>query len=245
MINTYLTIRDKFFIPGLIHYLRLYIKGCHIFQLSRNDKPTVRQLQTRINLNYRPLARLNMDLKVMPRSYKGHKIILCIMDEVTNHLITVQIPQSRSEEIGDALIENVISKYCAPCYIIMDQDRAFMSSLISYLFKKLIIKIKSVAPYKHQLLWAEHDIKSLSTVLTKPLTDLGQRWPKYLPLATLAYDTFNTPNLPNYSPYEFVTGRKPKLLLEVETNPDIKVSGTFKDYYTLLNNRLQYLHKLL
>ena len=27
--------------------------------------------------------------------------------------------------------------------------------------------------------------------------------------------------------------------------PNIKVSGTFKDYYTLLNNGLQYLHKLL
>ena len=27
--------------------------------------------------------------------------------------------------------------------------------------------------------------------------------------------------------------------------PDIKVLGTFKDYYELLNKRLQYLHKLL
>ena len=52
-----------------------------------------------------------MDLKVMPRSYKGHKIILCIIDEVTNYLITVPIHQSRSEEIGNALIENIISKY--------------------------------------------------------------------------------------------------------------------------------------
>ena len=39
--------------------------------------------------------------------------------------------------------------------------------------------------------------------------------------------------------------RKPKLLLNLETMPDIKVSGTFKDYYELLNKRLQYLHKLL
>ena len=53
-----------------------------------------------------------MDLKVMPKSYKGHTLILCIMYEVTNFLITVLICQSRSEEIGDALIENVISKYC-------------------------------------------------------------------------------------------------------------------------------------
>ena len=34
VIKTYLTISGKFFIPGLIHYLHLYIKGCHISQLS-------------------------------------------------------------------------------------------------------------------------------------------------------------------------------------------------------------------
>ena len=36
VIKTYLTISDKFFIPNLIHYLRSYIKGCHICQLTRN-----------------------------------------------------------------------------------------------------------------------------------------------------------------------------------------------------------------
>ena len=49
VIKMYLIIGDKFFIPGLIHYLRSYIKGCHICQLSRNDKPPAGQLQTRIN----------------------------------------------------------------------------------------------------------------------------------------------------------------------------------------------------
>ena len=38
----------------------------------------------------------------------------------------------------------------------------------------------------------------------KHLTNLGQMWPKYLSLATFAYNTFNTPNLVNYSPYELV-----------------------------------------
>ena len=64
-------------------------------------------------------------------------------------------------------------------------------------------------------------------------------------LATLAYNTFNSPNLGHYSPYELVFGRKPKLLLDLETDLDIKVSGTYKDYYTLLNKRLYCLHKLL
>ena len=42
-----------------------------------------------------------MDLKVMPKSHKGHKLILYILDEVANNLITVLIYHSRSEEISD------------------------------------------------------------------------------------------------------------------------------------------------
>ena len=82
VIKINLTIGDKFFIPGLIHHFRSYIKGCHIYQLSRNRKPPVRQLQQRINLNYRPLSRLSMDLKAIPKSYKGHKFILFKIYEV-------------------------------------------------------------------------------------------------------------------------------------------------------------------
>ena len=38
VIKTYLAINDKFFIPNLIHYLRSYIKGCHLCQLACNEK---------------------------------------------------------------------------------------------------------------------------------------------------------------------------------------------------------------
>ena len=39
IIKINLTIADKFFIPDLMHYLHLYIKGCPICQLTRKDKP--------------------------------------------------------------------------------------------------------------------------------------------------------------------------------------------------------------
>ena len=174
----------------------------------------------------------------------GHKFILCIIDDVMNYLITVPIYQSKAEKIGEALIEDVITKHCVPDCIIMDLDSAFMSSFMNYLFNRLDIKIKTVAPYNHQLLQAEHGIKS-STILTKHLMDLGEMWPKYLSLAAFAYNKFNSPYLANYSPYELVFGRKPKILLNLDTIPDIKISGTFKDYHKLLNKRLKYLHDLL
>ena len=130
----------------------------------------------------------------MPRLYKGHKYILCVINEVTNYLITVAIFQARLEEIGEALIKNVITKYCIPEYIIMDQDSAFMSSIMTYPMNKFGIKIKTVAPYNHQSLQAEHGIESFSHNLTKHLTNLGQMWPKYLSLARFAHNPFNTPN---------------------------------------------------
>ena len=77
-----------------------------------------------------------MDLKIMPKSHKGHKCILCIIDEVTNYLITVPIFQAKLEEVGEAILEHAITKHCIPDYIIMDQDSAFMSSLVSYHFHR-------------------------------------------------------------------------------------------------------------
>ena len=239
VVKTYLTVKDKFFIPNLMHYLRSFLKGCHVCQLSRSNKPPTRQLQPQIYLNYRLLLKLSMDLKVMPRSQKGHKLILCIIDERTNYLITVPIFQSRSEEI-EALIEHVISKFCAPDCIIMDQDSAFMSNLMSYLFRKLNIKIMTVAPYNHQSLQAEHGIKTLSQILTKHLSGQDQMWHKYLPLATFAHNTFNSPNLANRSPYELVFGRKLKLLLDLEMDPDVRVLGTHREYLLQLRKRLEY-----
>ena len=122
----------------------------------------------------------------------------------------------------------------------MDQNSAFMSSLMLYLLNKFNIKIITVAPYTHQ----SQRIKSLSTILTKHLTILGQMWPTYLPLTMCVYNMFNTPNLGNFSPYELTYGRKPRPLLNLDSNHDIKVSGTFREYYELLNKRLKYLHDI-
>ena len=66
----------------------------------------------------------------------------------------------------------------------MDQYGASMSSLMTYLLNKVNIKIRTVASYNHQSLQAEHAIKSLSTILTKHLTQLSSDVAK---LFTLVY----------------------------------------------------------
>ena len=145
-------------------------------------------------------------------------------------MVTFPIFQAKSEETGEALIENVITNFYIPEYIIMNQDSAFVSPPMTYLFHTFDIRIKTVAPYNNQSLQDEHRIKSLFHIPLKHLTIMGQMWTKYLSLTKFACNMFNTPNLGNYSPYELTFGRKPKILLNLESNPDIKVSKTFKEY---------------
>ena len=80
---------------------------------------------------------------------------------------------------------------------------------MNYSFKKFDTEIKTVAPYNHHSLQASHSIRFLSTMLMKHLTGLGQI-------------------LTKYNAYELTFCRKPKLLLDPDTNPDIKVSSTLK-----------------
>ena len=49
LLKTYLMMKDKCLsFLNLMHYLRSFIKGCHICQLSRSDKPLTRGVTTSI-----------------------------------------------------------------------------------------------------------------------------------------------------------------------------------------------------
>ena len=43
----------------------------------------------------------------MPKSYRGDGYILCVIDEVTNYIITAPVKQVKSEEVGEILINSV------------------------------------------------------------------------------------------------------------------------------------------
>ena len=60
-----------------------------------------------------------------------------------------------------------------------------------------------------------------------------------------AYNTFHSLNLGNYSPFELTLRREARILLNLDTDPDVRISGTYKDYHTLLTKRLKYLQNTL
>ena len=60
-----------------------------------------------------------------------------------------------------------------------------------------------------------------------------------------SYNTFYSLNLNWFDPNELVFGREPRVLIDLETDPNVKVSGTYKECYKLMHKMLKYLQKSL
>ena len=109
--RTFWTIRQKFFIPHIMHYIRSFRKGWQICQLHKVRPTPQRQFKNRINLNYTSKTELSCDIKYMYRTSTGQRFILVVADEVTNYLVTIPLYRGTSHEVGEAFINHVFCKH--------------------------------------------------------------------------------------------------------------------------------------
>ena len=209
----YQTLKQRIYCPNLPYYVRLYIISCHICQLFKDSKRFDRPLMRRFyDINTPTMTNISMDIKHMPPSKSPYKYILVLLCEISNFLVATPMKKATAEEVCSILFDNFMAYYAVPMKIICDQDPAFMSSLCQWFFKAYGIQLVTVNPTNHKSLQAEHGIKSLSNILMKHLSGLGDDWHLYTRPAMLTHNTCNTPNLDNLSPFELALGRKPILV---------------------------------
>ena len=242
----YQTLRQRIYCPNLPYYVRLYILSCHICQLFKNSKRFDRPLMRRFyDINTPTMTNISMDIKHMPPSKSPYKYILVLLCDISNFLVATPMKKATAEEVCSILFDNFMAYYAVPMRIICDQDPAFMSSLCQWFFKAYGIQLVTVSPTNHKSLQAEHGIKSLSNILMKHLSGLGDHWHLYTRPAMLTYNTYNTPNLHNLSPFELTLGRKPILVPKLENVPHIPITGTFAKAKQVLEQKLKYLREKL
>ena len=189
------------------------------------------------------MTKISMDLKQMPPS-NGYSHILVILCEVSNFMVALPLHSTRTQTIFYAFQKGYLAYFGPPTHIMCDQATAFSSSLMEAFPEKLNIRMIMVSTTNHKSLLAEHGIKSLSNILVKHLSGLWS-WYNCLPYAMLCYNSYCTPNLDNYSPYELVFGHKMKLNPKLELEPQTVVIAQFQVYYERLRKSLEYMRDRL
>ena len=235
----YQTICRRFYCPNLAEQLQAYITGCHTCQMFKKGKQFQRPYQKHINLNVPAMTRISMDMKQMPPC-NGYTHILGLLCEVSHYMVALPLHSTRTQHILEVFQRGYMAYFGPPSHIICDQDPAFTSSLMEAFALKLNNSIILISPSNHKSLQAEHGIKSLSWLLIKHLSEQWN-WVSCLSYSSLCYNCYDLPNLDGHSPYELVFGHKMLISPKLEIQPEVIVSGTFKEYYERLNKNLKYL----
>ena len=240
------TLSSRFYCPRMADFIRAYIVGCHICQLYRNSKRFNNQFQYRAyDISTPALTNVSMDIKYMPTSSKRYKFLLVLLCEVSNFIVTHPMSEISSTHVCTILVDNFISYFSTPVRIICDQDPSFLSSLTQYCFQQYGIKLVTVSPTNHRSLLAEHGIKSLSNLIMKHLSGFGKNWHLFAKPCMIAYNSYASPNLAGYSPFELVMGRKAHIAPILEVTPPIPVTGTYAQAKAILDKKLQYFREML
>ena len=246
MSKSILTLQQRFYCPNLAYHVRMYIISCHVCQTFKHHKRFDRPLKRRIiDINAPTLTHISMDIKHMPPSKEKFLYILVLLCEASNFIVAAPMKTATAPEICNTIMNHFIGYFRTPIQIVCDQDPAFMSHLCQWFLHSYGIHVTTASPTNHQSLMAEHGIKSLSHVLMKHLTGLGEDWPMYCKLAMLAYNSYATPNLDHLSPFKVAIGRKAILALKFEYKPTIPITGTHVQAKEKLDEKLKYFRKQL
>ena len=246
MNKTLMTLQERFFCPRLGDIVRSYIVSCHVCQRFKNSKRFDRPfLQRKYDINQGNMTSISMDIKHMPGSSSGYNFILVMLCEISNFMVTAPIVTATSPEICKILQDHLICVFGTPVKLICDQDPAFMSHLTQTMLLSYGVKLITVSPTNHKSLLAEHGIKSLSNILIKHLTGLVLDWDIYCKPAMLVYNSYASPNLADFSPFELVFGRKANICPEFEIKPQVSITGTHKQAFEILWKKLRYFRQAL
>ena len=61
----------------------------------------------------------------------------------------------------------------------------------------------------------------------------------------LVYNSYASPNLADFSPFELVFGRKANICPEFEFKPQVPITGTHKQAFEILQKKLRYFRQAL
>ena len=238
-VRTYLTMRRNFYMPNMFERISNYVKACLRCQQFRTKPDKIRTFHTRVPDSYRPFDRISLDFKTMPTSSTGFKHLMVICDEITRYIVCVPLKSVDAETVCEALIQKVICVFGPPSCLITDAAASLTGKLLTLLCDTLNIDKKVISVENHGSLHVERHIRTLSDFLKVNLNQLGNDWVRYVSTTCYAYNSFSSPTLGNYSPYELVFGRTPPSLTNLTFNPMSGLSQTYEEYVDHLKKKFQ------
>ncbi|XP_052710767.1 uncharacterized protein LOC128185133 [Crassostrea angulata] len=238
-------VTSEFYWPGVQADIRRFVNSCDICQRT-TPKGKIHPVPLgRMPLISEPFHRVAADIvgPLDPRTTKGNKYILTIIDFATRYPEAVALSGKETERVAEALVD-VFSHVGVPREILTDQGTQFTSDVMKEVSRLLSLKRITTTPY-HPMCngLVEKFNGTLKQMLKRMCAERPKDWDKYLSALLFAYREVPQESL-GFSPFELLYGHTVggpmKILKELWTKekPDEDVKSTYQ-YVIDLREKLE------
>ena len=148
--KTLAKIKSKYFWPKMTKHIRDYVRNC-LFCARRKAHTTCKAPLQPISVSNFIWERIAMDIMgPLPKSLRGKKYILVIMEYSTRYVIATSMRDMTSNTVMRKLIKHVFLKEGIPCEIITDLGTNFQSDSMEELCRQLGVKQLRTTAYHPQ-----------------------------------------------------------------------------------------------
>ena len=223
--RTYMLLKRLYYWKGLKPSVTKHIWRC--YQCQRRNKQVVKYATLHFNVATFPVEFISMDLigEFHPPTSKGKKYALTVICMLTGCVFFIPLKNKTAEEVLQAYIDNVYSKFGRSIKILSENGTEFKNKVFEQVAKELGVVYKLYTPPYHPA--SNGRIEGFHAFLKACISKHKSprlEWDDLVPLTCAVYNF-----LPNKhskeSPFFLMFGRDPILPLNTLLEPKIRYMG--------------------
>ena len=247
--RTYMLLKRLYYWRGLKPSVTKHIQRC--YHCQRRNKQVVKYATLHFNVATFPMQLISMDLigEFHPPTSKGKRYALTVICMLTGYVFCVPLKTKITEEVLQAYIDNVYSKFGGSVKILSDNGTEFKNKIFEQVAKELGVVNKLYTPPYHPASNGriEGFYAFLKACISKHISPQLE-WDDLVPLACTAYN-FIPNEHSKESPFFLMFGRDPVLPLNTLLEPKIRYMGndiniisldTMKNLYEVADTSLKF-----
>ena len=223
--RTYMLLKRLYYWKGLKPSVAKHIQRC--YQCQRRNKQVVKYATLHFDVATFPMQFISMDLigEFHPPTTKGKRYALTVICMLMGYVFCIPLKTKTAEEVLQAYIDNVYSKFGGSIKILSDNGTEFKNKIFEQVAKELGVVYKLYTPPYHPA--SNGRIEGfhafLKACISKHIAPQIE-WDDLVPLACAAYN-FIPNEHSKESPFFLMFGRDPVLPLNTLLEPKIRYMG--------------------
>ena len=229
----YTLLKRLYYWKGFKPSVAKHIKMC--YQCQRRNRQVIKYATLHFDVATFPMQFISMDLigEFHPPTVKNNRYALAVICMLTGYVFCVPLKTKSAEEVIQAYINNIYSKFGGSIKILSDNGTEFKNKIFEQVVRELgVVHKLSTPPYHPAFNGRIEGFHAFHKACIAKHIAPQLEWDKLVPLACAAYN-FIPNEHSKESPFFLMYGRDPVLPLNTLLGPKIRYLGNDIDVLSL------------